>query len=63
MARVSKVARRCEGCSHRPRGRRTLAHVLTCSRNVYAYRWLCSRCRAGRRAETHAERTSVTWQP
>jgi hypothetical protein len=32
----------CQQCGRRG----TLALVLTCDRDVYAYRWLCARCRA-----------------
>jgi len=34
--------RRCHLCGHGG----GLALVLTCVRDVYAYRWLCARCRA-----------------
>jgi len=51
MPRVSKVARRrCEGCGHA----RALILQLVVLRDVYTYRWLCARCRAGTRDEARA---------
>ena len=40
--RVSPLTRFCAGCGLV----RNLSLVLTCVRNVYAYRWLCPRCAA-----------------
>jgi hypothetical protein len=45
------VTTRERKCAHCRRGASDGAHlvlVLTCERNVYAYRWLCQLCRARR---------------
>jgi hypothetical protein len=42
MPRLAPQTRLCEHCGTFG----AVALVLTCVRHVYAYRWLCARCRA-----------------